>query len=125
MSKKEEKRIWKKVKELRKKGLLSLPTEEDLKNEPTALANSQYRLNQTKMTEKERELTRELRAKYVGLHFRYHSKYGGVVENILCEDICVCETIQIKNSEPYIESYEVIIISDKRNSYDLNDVEFY
>ena len=48
MSKKEEKRIWKKVKELRKKGLLPLPTEEDLKNEPTALANSQYRLNQNK-----------------------------------------------------------------------------
>jgi hypothetical protein len=48
MRKKEEKRIWKKVKELRKKGLLPLPTEEDLKNEPTALANSQYRLNQNK-----------------------------------------------------------------------------
>ena len=44
MSKKEEKRIWKKVKELRKKGLLPLPTEEDIKDEPTALANSQYRL---------------------------------------------------------------------------------
>jgi biotin operon repressor len=48
MSKKEEKRIWKKVKELRKKGLLPLPTEEDIENEPTALANSQYRLNQNK-----------------------------------------------------------------------------
>lgn len=48
MSKKEEKRIWKKVKELRKKGLLALPTEEDIKNEPTALANSEYRLNQNK-----------------------------------------------------------------------------
>ena len=44
MSKKEEKRIWKKVKELRKKGLLPLPTKEDIENEPTALANSQYRL---------------------------------------------------------------------------------
>ena len=48
MRKKEEKRIWKKVKELRKKGILPLPTEEDLKNEPTALANSEYRLNQNK-----------------------------------------------------------------------------
>ena len=48
MSKKEEKRIWKKVKELRKKGLLHLPTEEDIKTEPSALANSQYRLNQNK-----------------------------------------------------------------------------
>lgn len=46
MSKKEEKRIWKKVKELRKKGLLPLPTADDIKDEPTALANSQYRLNQ-------------------------------------------------------------------------------
>jgi len=44
MSKKEEKRIWKKVKELRKKGLLPLPSADDIKNEPTALANSQYRL---------------------------------------------------------------------------------
>lgn len=67
----------------------------------------------------------ELRDQYVGRKFRYHSKYGGVVENILCEDISVTETIQIKNGEPYIESYEVSIISDKRNVYDLNDVEFY
>lgn len=44
MSKKEERRIWKKVKELRKKGLLPIPTQEDIENEPTALANSQYRL---------------------------------------------------------------------------------
>jgi len=48
MNKKEENRIWKKVKELRKKGLLPLPTAEDIQNEPTALANSQYRLNQNK-----------------------------------------------------------------------------
>ena len=44
MSKKEERRIWKKVKELRKKGLLPIPTQEDIENEPTALVNSQYRL---------------------------------------------------------------------------------
>ena len=46
MSKKEEKRIWKKVKELRKKGLLPLSTADEDRDEPTALANSQYRLNQ-------------------------------------------------------------------------------
>ena len=46
MSKKEEKRVWKKVKELRKKGLLPLPTADEDRDEPTALANSQYRLNQ-------------------------------------------------------------------------------
>ena len=67
----------------------------------------------------------ELRDQYVGRQFRYYSKYGGVVENILCEDISVTEIIQIKNGEPYIESIEISIISDKRNSYDLNDVEFY
>lgn len=67
----------------------------------------------------------ELRNKYIGRKFRYHSKYGGVVEDILCEDICVCETIQIKKGQPYIESYEISIISDKRNVYNLNDVEFY
>jgi hypothetical protein len=54
MSKKEEKRIWKKVKELRKKGLLPLATEED-RDEPTALANSQYRLNETMMISRGRE----------------------------------------------------------------------
>jgi hypothetical protein len=46
MNKKEEKRIWKKVKDLRKKGLLPLPTSTDKKDEPIALANSQYRLNE-------------------------------------------------------------------------------
>lgn len=52
MSKKEEKRIWKKVKELRKKGLLPLPTADDIKDEPTALANSQYRLKRNNDAEK-------------------------------------------------------------------------
>jgi len=67
----------------------------------------------------------ELRDRYVGRRFRYHSKYGGIVENILCEEISVCETIHIKKGQPHIESYEISIISDKRNVYDLNDVEFY
>lgn len=38
-----EKKIWQKVKQLRKKGRLTNPTEEDVINEPSALANSQYR----------------------------------------------------------------------------------
>jgi hypothetical protein len=67
----------------------------------------------------------ELRNKYIGRKFRYNSKYGGHTDNILCEDISVTERIQIKNGEPIIESYEIYIISDKRNSYDLEDVEFY
>lgn len=67
----------------------------------------------------------ELRNKYVGCKFRYNSKYGGHTDNILCEDISVCETIQIKNGEPIIESFEISIISDKRNVYNLDEVEFY
>jgi hypothetical protein len=39
----ESKRVWEKVKELREEGKLPVPTEEDLADEPTALANSQYR----------------------------------------------------------------------------------
>lgn len=67
----------------------------------------------------------DLCTQYIGRKFRYNSKYGGHTDNILCEDVAVTETIQIKNGEPVIESYEIYIISDKRNSYDLNDVEFY
>ena len=40
---KETDRVWEKVKELKKEGKLTEPTEEDLEEEPTALANSQYR----------------------------------------------------------------------------------
>jgi len=36
-------RVWEKVKELKKEGKLTEPTEEDLEEEPTALANSKYR----------------------------------------------------------------------------------
>ena len=38
--------IWEKVRELREEGKLPIPTEEDLADEPTALANSQYRLEE-------------------------------------------------------------------------------
>lgn len=63
--------------------------------------------------------------KYVGKTFRYHSKYGGTIENIICEDVSVKETIEYKNGESVVTSVEISIISDKRNSYDLNEVEFY
>lgn len=39
----ETERVWKKVEELKKEGKLPELTEEDIKDEPTALANSQYR----------------------------------------------------------------------------------
>jgi hypothetical protein len=43
---KEADRVWEKVKELREEGKLPIPTEEDLADEPTALANSKYRLEE-------------------------------------------------------------------------------
>lgn len=69
--------------------------------------------------------TQELMDKYVGKKFRYKSKYGGTVENILCEDISVCEIMNHKNDGLVIEKIEISIISDKRNSYNLEEVEFY
>jgi hypothetical protein len=36
-------KVWEKVKELKKEGKLTEPTEEDKENEPSVLANSQYR----------------------------------------------------------------------------------
>lgn len=39
----ESNRVWENVKELKKEGKLTEPTEEEIKNEPTVLANSQYR----------------------------------------------------------------------------------
>jgi hypothetical protein len=69
--------------------------------------------------------TQELMDKYIGKKFRYHSKHGGTVENILCEDISICEIMNHKNGGLIIEKIEISIISDKRNVYDLNEVEFY
>lgn len=67
----------------------------------------------------------DLRNQYVGKKFKYHSKYGGVVEGIMCEDVSVCETINHKNGGLVIEKIEISIISDKRNVYNLEEVEFY
>ena len=39
-------RVWDRVKELREEGKLPIPTEEDLVDEPSALANSKYRLEE-------------------------------------------------------------------------------
>lgn len=63
--------------------------------------------------------------KYVGKKFRYYSKHGGTIENILCEDVSVCEIINHKNGGVIIETEEISIISDKRNVYKLEEVEFY
>jgi hypothetical protein len=69
--------------------------------------------------------TEDLVEKYVGKKFRYISKYGGYTDNILCEDISVCEIMNHKNGGLVMEKIEISIISDKRNVYDLNEVEFY
>ncbi len=39
------KRVWDTVRELREEGLLETPSIEDIENEPTALSNSEYRLD--------------------------------------------------------------------------------
>lgn len=39
-------RVWERVNELREEGKLPIPTEEDLADEPSALANSKYRLEE-------------------------------------------------------------------------------
>ena len=39
------KRVWDTVRELQKEGLLETPSIEDIENEPTALSNSEYRLD--------------------------------------------------------------------------------
>lgn len=67
----------------------------------------------------------DITEKYIGKKFRYHSKYGGIVEDILCEDVNVCEIINHKNGDVLIESFEVKVISDKKNVYNLEEVEFY
>lgn len=68
----------------------------------------------------------QLRKKYEGKTFRYNSKYGGPsVENILCRNIVVCETMKLVNMEWTPSPEEVIVVSDKGNSYALEDVEFY
>ena len=41
------KRVWETVRELREEGKLPELTQEDIENEPTALANSEYRLEET------------------------------------------------------------------------------
>lgn len=69
--------------------------------------------------------TQELMDKYVGKKFRYNSKYGGSIENILCEDISICEIMNHKNGGLVIEKIEISVISDKRNVYNLEEVEFY
>ena len=62
---------------------------------------------------------------YIGKQFRYHSKYGGVVENITCKNVTVCERLEVFEGRVFVDDFELIIISDKDNCYNFNEVEFY
>jgi hypothetical protein len=64
-------------------------------------------------------------SQYVGKRFRYHSKYGGVVENILCVKVAVVERLDVIEGRVFIDDFELKIISDRNNVYDLKEVELY
>jgi len=67
-----------------------------------------------------------LMAKYVGKSFRYASKYGGYVENLICESISVTHHIDVdEHNQVTVTGQDVNIVSDKGNVYELNNVEFY
>jgi hypothetical protein len=63
---------------------------------------------------------------YKGKLFRYHSKYGGTVENILCDGVSIKETLSVESDgNVHIVDIMVSLISDKGNVYELKQVEFY
>jgi hypothetical protein len=67
----------------------------------------------------------DIRKMYEGKRFRYNSKYGGFIDNILCRGVVICETMKLKKKDWVPVPSEIIIISDKGNSYPLEEVEFY
>lgn len=66
-----------------------------------------------------------IREMYEGKRFRYNSKYGSSTENILCYRVVICETMKLVKRDWVPVPAEIIIISDKGNSYPLEEVEFY
>lgn len=62
---------------------------------------------------------------YKGKLFKYHSKYGGTVENIICDGVSVHEKFSVKNGEVQTVDIELSIISDKGNVYEFKKIEFY
>jgi hypothetical protein len=66
-----------------------------------------------------------IRKMYEGKRFRYNSKYGSSTENILCYRVVICETMKLVKKDWYPSPAEIIIVSDKGNSYPLGEVEFY
>jgi hypothetical protein len=70
-----------------------------------------------------------LRAKYEGKRFRYKSKYGGFVDNLLCIDVSIIYDISkdthTQTDEFVITRKKISLISDKNNIYELDNIEFY
>jgi hypothetical protein len=70
-----------------------------------------------------------LRAKYEGKRFRYKSKYGGFIDNLLCTDVSIIYEISTNTRTPtdefVITRKKISIISDKNNIYELDNIEFY
>jgi len=66
-----------------------------------------------------------IREMYEGKKFRYNSKYGSSTENIICYRVVICETMKLVKRDWVPAPAEIIIISDKGNSYPLEEVEFY
>ena len=63
---------------------------------------------------------------YKGKLFRYHSPYGGTVENILCDGVSIKETLSVESAgNVHIVDVTVSLISDKGNVYEFKRVEFY
>ena len=66
-----------------------------------------------------------IREMYGGKKFRYNSKYGIPTDNILCHRVVICETMKLVKKDWAPVPAEIIIVSDKGNSYPLEEVEFY
>lgn len=66
-----------------------------------------------------------IRKMYEGKRFRYNSKYGGHTDNILCYRVVIRETVKLIKGDLVPVPAEIVIISDKGNSYPLEEVEFY
>lgn len=70
-----------------------------------------------------------LRAKYEGKRFKYKSKYGGIVDNLLCTDVSIeydiSKDAHTQTDEFVVTRKKISIISDKNNVYELDNVEFY
>jgi hypothetical protein len=95
------KRVWDTVRELREEGKLPEITEEDIENEPTALANSEYRLEEKELIEDEskeklKEVERKI-AKAISKNPELKDKLAEELKKIESEDKYTTEESHIAN----------------------------